>query len=114
MTFKPSIWFPISAALSAINLGAVWFAAAPGEPLHATTHAALALGFGLWAQRLRQRRQVAAAADAAAAAALPAGGAAFEVLEAEMDDLRRELAEAQERIDFAERVLAQAPPREPQ
>jgi hypothetical protein len=38
--------------LSAVNLVAVWFAVGPGEPpWHATTHAALALGFGLWAQR---------------------------------------------------------------
>jgi hypothetical protein len=29
------------------------------------------------------------------------------VLEAEVGDLRRELSEAQERLDFAERLLAQ-------
>jgi chromosome segregation ATPase len=35
--------------------------------------------------------------------------ARLEALEAEMGDLRRELGEAQERLDFAERVLAQGP-----
>ena len=37
--------------LSAGNLGSVWFANGPGEQWHATIHAALALGFGLWALR---------------------------------------------------------------
>ena len=54
MTFKPAIWFPIAVALSAINLVGVGFAVGPGESLHAATHAALALVFGLWAQRLRR------------------------------------------------------------
>jgi hypothetical protein len=35
-----------------VNLVAVWFAAQPGEPWHATAHALLALLFGLGAQRL--------------------------------------------------------------
>ena len=97
MTFKPRIWYPIAAVLSLLNVGAVWFAALPGEPLHATVHATLALAFGLWAQRLRQRTL---------------GGedsAQVEELELENNDLRLELAEAKERLDFAERVLAQAP-----
>ncbi len=98
MTFKPKIWFPIAAVLSVVNVGAVWFAAMPGEPLHATVHAALALAFGIWAVRLRL-------------------GTGARGLEAEMDEmelennaLRLELAEAQERLDFAERVLAQGDP----
>ena len=37
------------ALLSAGNLVSVWFANGPGEQWHATIHAALALGFGLWA-----------------------------------------------------------------
>lgn len=35
--------------MSAGNVISVWFAARPGEAWHATIHAALALGFGLWA-----------------------------------------------------------------
>ncbi len=95
MTFKPAVWYPIAAVLSAINVGAVWFAAQPGEPWHATGHAALAVAFGLWAQRLRQRRD---------GNALQTG---LEDLELEVGSLRQELGEAQERMDFTERMLAQ-------
>ena len=54
MTFKPAIWSPIAVVLSVINLVAVGFAAGQPQPWHAAGHAALALAFGLWAQRLRQ------------------------------------------------------------
>ena len=95
MTFKPAIWYPISAVLTAVNVGAVWFAAQAAEPAHATVHAALAVAFGLWAYRLRR----------------PSGDsqveAGLEALEGEVGKLRQELGEAHERLDFAERVLAQ-------
>lgn len=99
MTFKPAIWYPIATVLCAANLVAVWFAAAPGGPLHATVHAGLAVGFALWARRLRQG---------------PLGSVhqaeleAVEALEVEVTALRQELSEAQERVDFAERMLAEA------
>jgi hypothetical protein len=101
MTFKPAIWQPIAVVLSVINLVAVGFAAGAAEPWHAGVHAALGLAFGLWAQRLRQSR---------------GGGSELqgeselqprlEALEFEVSDLRRELSETQERLDFTERVLA--------
>ncbi len=101
MTFKPAIWQPIAIVLAAINLAGVGFAAASTETWHASIHAALALGFGLWAQRMRR---------------VPAGSesgseseARLDALEGEVGNLRRELGEAQERLDFAERVLAQVP-----
>jgi predicted outer membrane protein len=97
MTFNPAIWYPIAAVLSVINLAAAGFAAGQAEPWHATIHAALAVAFGLWAQRLRQA---------------PRGSepqARLEALEAEMGNLRQELSETQERLDFAERMLAQGP-----
>jgi hypothetical protein len=97
MTFKPAVWFPIAIVLSAVNLVGVGFAAASAEPWHASIHAALALGFGLWAQRLRR---------GPVASELPAR---LEALEIEVSNVRRELSEAQERLDFAERVLAQGP-----
>jgi hypothetical protein len=99
MTFKPAVWFPIAVGLSAINLAAVWFAAAPGQSLHATTHAVLAVAFGLWAQRLRQRpsqRDLQALVED------------LDSREVEAIRLRQELAEAQERLDFTERMLTQA------
>ena len=95
MTFKPRIWFPIAVVLSVVDLVAVWPAAAAGEAMHATTHAVLALAFGVGALRLR----------------LGSGARGLEEeldqLELEANDLRQALAEAQERADFAERVLAQ-------
>ena len=103
MTFKPALWFPIAVALSALNVAAVWFAAQPGEAWHATIHAGLAVAFGVWAQRLRQggrrgefRTQL---------------GAQLEPFALELDQMRRELSETQERLDFTERMLAQT--REP-
>ncbi|MBA3259481.1 MAG: hypothetical protein H0T68_08455 [Gemmatimonadales bacterium] len=97
MTFKPRIWQPIAVVLSAINLVGAGFAAGSAEPWHATVHAALALAFGLWVPRLRQG---------------PGGSerqARLDMLEAEVSNLGRELSEAQERMDFTERLLAQGP-----
>jgi hypothetical protein len=88
--------------LSAANLVGVGFAAGEPQPWHAASLAALALAFGLWAQRLR----------------LGPGGserqAPMEGLEADVDSLRAEVAELHERMDFAERLLAQAPETRPQ
>src|SRR5215210_69666 len=99
MTFKPAIWKPIAFVVSTLNLVAVGVAAGTAEPYHAAGHAALALAFGLWSQRLGQRRD-------------RSGGEVevqdrFEGIEGELGDLRRELSEMQERMDFTERVLAQ-------
>ena len=104
MTFKRSIWLPIAAGLSLLNLVSVPFTTQPWW--HATSHAVLALAFGLWAQRLRGN---------------PAGcdiGRMRQQLEAQDDALEdarstlasqsSQLAELQERVDFAERLLIQA------
>ena len=103
MRFKSAVWYPVAVVLSVVNLVAVGFAAGETQPWHVGIHAALALAFGLWAQRLRQSR----------------GGSelqaplevfeALEALEAEVSKLRQELGETQERLDFTERVLAQGP-----
>jgi HAMP domain-containing protein len=96
MTFKPAIWFPIAAGLSVLNLVGVAFAEGSA---HTTIHAVLALGFGLWAQRLGRT------------SGAPPTGSEFQgelgALEAEMSKLRQELSETQERLDFVERMLAQ-------
>jgi hypothetical protein len=98
MTFKPAIWRPIALVLSAINLAGAGYAVASTEPMHAAVHVALALAFGFWAQRLQQRP---------GGRELQAGG--LEALEAEVTRLRQEVGEMQERMDFAERLLAQRP-----
>ncbi|HEY7028911.1 MAG TPA: hypothetical protein VH438_14960 [Gemmatimonadales bacterium] len=99
MTFNPKIWRPIAIVLSAVNLVATGFAAQGGEGLHAGVHAALALAFGLWAQNLRPRPSSSGQGEI---------GERLESLEIEVGNLRRELGEAQERLDFTERVMAQA------
>lgn len=100
MTFKPAAWYPIAILLSVANVVGVGFA---GGAVHAMTHAVLAVGFGLWAQRLGRRRE--SEADETSVEASDA----IESLEAEMIKLRQELIETQERLDFAERMLAQRP-----
>jgi hypothetical protein len=97
MTFKPALWHPIAVVLSGINLVALGFAAGAAEPWHATAHGALALALGFWARRLRS-----GPGDSEPQTR-------FDVLESEMSSLRQELGEAQERLDFAERLLAQRP-----
>ncbi|HYU30417.1 MAG TPA: hypothetical protein VEK83_15410 [Gemmatimonadales bacterium] len=103
MTFQPATWLPIAILLSAANLVAVGFAAGGTEPWHAGVHATLALGFGLWAQRLQRRRR-----EGEAGARLEAPDAErFEAFEDELSKLRQELSETQERLDFVERRLVQ-------
>jgi hypothetical protein len=101
MRFKSRIWYPIALVLSVINLVAVGFAAGEAEPWHAGIHAALALAFGLWAERLRRRpggSEIQAPLEVVEA---------LEAVEADVSQLRQELSEVQERLDFTERMLAQ-------
>lgn len=98
MTFKTATWYPIAAVLSAINLAAAGFAIAQAEPVHASVHVALALVFGLWAWRLLQQPGEVQGSE------LPDR---LEAVEFEVSRLRHELGETQERLNFAERLLAQ-------
>jgi hypothetical protein len=104
MTLNPKIWQPVTAVLSAVNVAAVWFAAQPAEPWHASVHAALAVGFALWSQRLGTRRRT---------ASVTGETLSTEALE-ELSVLGSEVAELAERLDFAERLLAQPRPAEHQ
>lgn len=97
MTFKSALWYPIAVVLIGLNLAAGGFAAGSDEPAHAAGHAVLALAFGAWAGRLRRRpRQVDQQPQ-------------LQELEAELSILRGELSEAQDRMDFVERLLARDP-----
>jgi hypothetical protein len=95
MTFKPAIWKPIAIVLSAVNLAGAGFAVASDEPWHATLHVALAVALGAWARHLRPG-SVGSEIEAR-----------LEALEIEMGNVRGELSETHERLDFAERLLAQ-------
>jgi len=100
MRFNPRIWTPIAQVLTAINVAAVYFAAREAEPAHAVLHAALGAACMFWAERLRAR----ARRDRALA---EEDFAQPELMSGEMDQVRHELAEMQERLDFAERMLSQ-------
>jgi len=96
MAFKPDTWFPIAVALSIANLLGVPFYL--GQPAHAAAQLALAAGFGIWALRLRPTARAATRLET---------HEAVDALYSEVNELRRELNELQERLDFTERLLAQ-------
>jgi predicted outer membrane protein len=98
MSVKRGIWQSVAMGLGVLNVLGAGYAAGADEPWHAAIHAVLALAFGSWAQRLRQ-----APRGDEAQARLDG----LEDLEFEVSKLRQELSEAQERLDFAERLLAQ-------
>jgi hypothetical protein len=98
MTFNPRIWTPIARLLTAVNVAAVYFAAQATEPVHATAHGVLAVAALLWSERLRVR---------GLHALMESEEEELGALPGEMNDVRHELAEMQERLDFAERMLAQ-------
>ena len=112
--FKHRAWIPVAWLLSLLNLVSVGLFAGPGEGLHVTMHAALAVLFGLGAQRLSARRALMAEADVRARVD------ALEDRLADLDaarGLERRLPELEERLDFLERALVevrnrpQIPPR---
>jgi hypothetical protein len=111
LALNPRTWYPIAALASLANVVGVFFAAQPAEPLHATLHAALAVAFAVWAQRLKARLQP-SALDGAIETEISA-------LRDEVGEVRGELSDVQERLDFAERMLSRAremdrlPDREP-
>jgi hypothetical protein len=61
--FKHPAWIAVAWLLCLANVAAVWFAAAPAQTWHATSHAVLAVLFGLGAQRLGLRKQLTSGAD---------------------------------------------------
>ena len=103
MWFKHRAWIPVAWLLCLGNLISVWFAARPAEPWHATIHALLAVLFGLGAQRLAarpdsRRRQL--------------ESEELQMLEdlqtrlGELNELKQRIGELEDRVDFAERLLA--------
>ncbi len=98
MAFTSRGWFPVAVVLSALNLFAAGVYARSEGGLHPTIHLLLAVGFGLWAVRIRSRPRFTATGE------LPAH---LDSIEAQVDGLRQELIETQERLDFAERMLSQ-------
>jgi hypothetical protein len=85
--------------LGIINFLGFVFALLSGEPWHATAHAAAAIPLAVWAHRSRLQPRVSSGETDR-----------IDELETEVSELRRELGNAQERLDFAERLMAQRPP----
>lgn len=111
MTLKRTIWFRIAVVLAGVNLIGIGYAAGSAEVLHATIHGVLTLGFGIWALRLRQSpggSDMARMKDELAQQANALEDAQFT-----LSNQTRELAELQERVDFAERMLIKARERLP-
>src|SRR3972149_6298228 len=102
MIFKPATWSRIAVVLSVLNLVGAGFAVGQAETWHAAIHVALALGFGFWA-RLQQSPGGSELQDRVEA--LEAEASRVDALEIDVSRLRQELSEAQERLDFAERLL---------
>ena len=100
MWFKHRAWIPVAWLLSLANLGAVWFAALPGEPWHASIHAALAVLLAVGAQRLMARR-----ASLGAEAAI--GESREDRLEQAIDAIALELERVGEGQRFVAKVLAE-------
>lgn len=101
MWFTHRAWIPVAWLLSLGNLIAVWFAARPAEPWHATIHALLATLFALGARRLMARRRADAEYEH-----LQHTTDQKEHLRQTIEGMQPRLQELEERVDFAERLLA--------
>ena len=97
---RQTLWHRIALGLSIVNVAGFGQAVGVAEPMHAAIHAVLAIAFGGWAWTLRQSAPVSDFKEE------------FQSLADEVGALRQELAEAQERLDFTERLLAQERERE--
>ena len=114
MWFKHRAWIPVAWVLSFGNLVAVWFAARPAEPWHATIHALLAVVFALGARRLMARQRPDAQNEDWQQTIDQ-----NEHLQQTIEGMQPRLQELEEHLDFAERLLAKhrdsdrlgAPPR---
>lgn len=104
MTIKT--WRRLAIVASVFNVAGAGFAIAAGEGWHAGIHVSLALGFGFAAQRLAEIDRK--AAPTSLQAQLDEQTAALEEAETKLALQAKQLAELEERMDFTERMLAQA------
>lgn len=100
-----TIWRRIAIVLAVINVAGAVFALASGEGWHAGIHVSLAIVFGLAAQRLKEGSRGGAAGSVQQQ--LDDQAAALEDAKRTLANQANQLNELQERVDFAERMLAQ-------
>jgi hypothetical protein len=99
MALNPRLWRPIAAVLSVANFVGAGIHIGLDQPGNAVMHTLLAAGAAFWTWRLGRPQ--------APALGNPDTEERMEQLEGELMQQRQELADAQERLDFAERLLAQ-------
>ena len=102
MRFKHRAWIPIAWLLSLGNVVSVWFAAAPGEPWHATIHAVLAVVFGVGGERLMARRRAPRGVE------LTSGDERMNRLENAIDAIAVELERIGEGQRYVTKLLAES------
>jgi len=93
------MWRRLAVVATVFNVAGAGFAIAAGEGWHAGVHVTLALAFAFAAQRLR-------AGDARSESA--GMQQQLDEVQAELARQAAQLAELNERVDFAERVLTKA------
>ena len=99
MALNPRLWRPIAAFLGVANLVGAGIHIGMDQLEGAAVHGLLAVGSAYWTWRVGRPR--------VPALENPETEERMEMLEAELMQQRQELADAQERLDFAERLLAQ-------
>jgi hypothetical protein len=97
MNFSSPRWYPLAVGLSLLNVAGAIFAAVQGQPMHAGGHVLLATLCGAWARHLKKGPAPLAIADQLEDR--------LQRLEDDVGGLRQQLGEAQERLDFSERML---------
>lgn len=100
MWFEHRAWIPVAWILSLGNLAAAWVAARTGAPSQAAIHLVLATGFAVGARRLMVRRRRLPSDD------LQAVLDENERLQQVIANMQPRMQELEERVDFAERLLA--------
>jgi hypothetical protein len=101
MWFKHRAWIPVGWVVAIANVVAIYFAALPGEALHATVHGLLGAGFALGARHLTVRQRM-AELNGQVQETLDLN----EHLQQTVENTESRLRELEERVDFTERMLA--------
>jgi hypothetical protein len=100
MWFKHRAWIPVAWLLSLGNLAAAWVAARTGGSWHAAIHVVLATGLAAGARVLMIRQRHAPSDD------LRQALDDNERLQQVVESMQPRMQELEERVDFAERLIA--------
>jgi TRAP-type uncharacterized transport system fused permease subunit len=107
MTPTPTFWRRLAIVLSVFNVAGAGFALASNEGWHAGIHVSLAVVFAFAAQRLKQDSGGGGSELARIQQQVDEQAIALQEAQAALANQSTQLAELQERVDFAERLLTQ-------